>query len=49
VSAGETALREGAAHHGQELDPDLVPPGEHAAGDVESGFHLGCLTGFFTK
>ncbi|MBM3270631.1 MAG: hypothetical protein FJZ01_23600 [Candidatus Sericytochromatia bacterium] len=49
VDAGETALREAAAYHGEALDPDLVPPDERAAKNVEAGFHLGCLTGFFSK
>ncbi len=49
VGAGEDLLHEGAAYHGQELDPDLAPTDRRAVENVESGFHLGSFTGFFTK
>jgi hypothetical protein len=49
VDEAENHLRAGAAYHGVDLDPDLVPPDERAVDNVEAGFHLGSFTGFFTK
>jgi hypothetical protein len=49
IDAAETAMRDSAAYHGVELDPDLAPPDDRAVDNVEAGFHLGSLTGFFSK
>lgn len=49
VGEGERRLREAAAYHDQPLDPDLAPEDDKAVDNVESGFHLGSFTGFFTK
>lgn len=49
VGEGEARLRAAAAYHHQELDLELAPEDDKAVDNVESGFHLGSFTGFFTK
>lgn len=49
VGEGERRLREAAAYHRQELDPELAPENDKAVENVESGFHLGSFTGFFSR
>lgn len=49
VGKAEDALHAAAVYHGQTLDADLAPATEKTVRNVESGFHLGALTGVFRR